>query len=99
MCDFLIEINKENNYHNNWNWARFEWMYEHPLTNKELLNEMGELEPIRLVGVRLDNLTENKCIQFSIFDSNEELEKNDKLQKVLDNIKEKYGQDLKVNKQ
>lgn len=66
---------------------------------KELLNEMGELEPIRLVGVRLDNLTENKCIQFSIFDSNEELEKNDKLQKVLDNIKEKYGQDLKVNKQ
>ena len=41
VCDFLIEINKENDYHNNWNWARFEWMHEHPLTNKELLNEMG----------------------------------------------------------
>lgn len=41
VCDFLIEINKENNYHNNWNWARFEWMHEHPLTKKELLNSMG----------------------------------------------------------
>ena len=41
VCDFLIEINKENNYHNNWNWARFEWMYEHPLTQKELLPYMG----------------------------------------------------------
>ena len=41
VCDFLIEINKENDYLNNWNWARFEWMHEHPLTNKELLNEMG----------------------------------------------------------
>lgn len=41
VCDFLIEINKENNYHNNWNWARFEWMHEHPLTKKELLEYMG----------------------------------------------------------
>lgn len=41
VCDFLIEINKENNCHNNWNWARFEWMHEHPLTKKELLKYMG----------------------------------------------------------
>lgn len=41
VCDFLIEINKENNYHNNWNWARFEWMHEHSLTNKEQLPFMG----------------------------------------------------------
>lgn len=54
VCDFLIEINKENNYHNNWNWARFEWMYEHPLTNKELLNEMGLwFDDDHLVGVTL----------------------------------------------
>ena len=37
VCDFLIEINKENDYLNNWNWARFEWMHEHTLTKKELL--------------------------------------------------------------
>ena len=63
---------------------------------KELLNEMNELEPIRLVGVRLDNLTNNVYRQFSMFDDNEKLEKDDKLQKALDNIKEKYGQDLKT---
>ena len=41
VCDFLIEINEENHYHDNWNWARFEWMHEHPLTQKELLGSMG----------------------------------------------------------
>ena len=41
VCDFLIEINKENSHHLNWNWARFEWMHEHPMTNKEQLGSMG----------------------------------------------------------
>ncbi len=65
---------------------------------KELLDEMGEVEPIRLVGVRLDNLTDNVYRQFSMFDDNNEIEKKDKLQKVLDDIKEKYGEDLRINK-
>ena len=64
----------------------------------ELLNEMGELEPIRLVGIRLDNLTDNLYRQYSIFDDEKELEKKDNLQKVLDNIKEKYGKDLIIQK-
>ncbi len=63
---------------------------------KELLNEMGELEPIRLVGIRLDNLTDNVYRQYSMFDDNKEIENNDKLQKALDEIKEKYGEDLKI---
>ena len=37
VCDFLIEINKNNKTHINWNWARFEWMYEHPMFDKTLL--------------------------------------------------------------
>lgn len=54
MCDFLIEINNENNYHNNWNWARFEWMIEHPLTKKELLDHMGLwFDDDHLVGATL----------------------------------------------
>lgn len=54
VCDFLIEINKENNHHNNWNWARFEWMCEHPLTKKELLNDMGLwFDDDHLVGASL----------------------------------------------
>jgi len=54
VCDFLIEINEESRYHNNWNWARFEWMHEHPLTKKELLGEMGLwLDDDRIVGAAL----------------------------------------------
>ena len=30
VCDFLIELNKCDRRHINWNWARFEWMYGHP---------------------------------------------------------------------
>lgn len=41
VCDFLIELQRETPYHENWNWARFEWMHEHPLTQKALLGEMG----------------------------------------------------------
>ena len=41
VVDFLIEINQSDNKHINWNWARFEWMHEHPETNKELLPYIG----------------------------------------------------------
>ena len=34
VCDFLIELNRDNKNHCNWNWARFEWMYEHPEFDK-----------------------------------------------------------------
>ena len=54
VCDFLTEINEENDYHDNWNWARFEWMHEHPSTKKDLLNEMGLwFDDDHLVGVAL----------------------------------------------
>ena len=54
VCDFLIEINEENNYHNNWNWARFEWMHEHPLTKKEQLKYMGLwFDDEKLIGASL----------------------------------------------
>ena len=38
VCDFLIELNKDNKEHINWNWARFEWMFEHPMFDKSLLS-------------------------------------------------------------
>ena len=41
LCDFLIELNKNNNEHINWNWARFEWMYEHPMFDKSLMPLIG----------------------------------------------------------
>ena len=58
---------------------------------KELLNEMyknGTL--IRLVGVRVDNLVEKDEVQLSLF-SNEEEKKQEKLDEVVDKLKEKFG--------
>ena len=41
VCDFLIELNTHDTSHINWNWARFEWMYEHPEFNKDLIESIG----------------------------------------------------------
>lgn len=46
--------------------------------------------PIRLVGVRVDNLINEESEQLSLF-SNSNNEKQDKLDKVLDQLKDKYG--------
>lgn len=41
VCDFLIEISKNNRTHINWNWARWEWMFFHPDFNRELMDKIG----------------------------------------------------------
>ena len=41
LCDFLIELNKEDRSHINWNWARLEWMIEHPEFDKSLKGSIG----------------------------------------------------------
>ena len=41
LCDFLIEINKDDLTHINWNWARLEWMMEHPMFHKEDAHQIG----------------------------------------------------------
>ena len=41
VCELLIELNRENKNHINWNWARFEWMMEHPEFDKSLMNSIG----------------------------------------------------------
>ena len=54
VCDFLININKKDISHINWNWARFEWMYEHPYTDKSLMNRMGLwFDKNKIVGAAL----------------------------------------------
>ena len=58
---------------------------------KQLLTEMyKEKTPIRLVGVRVDNLEEKESIQISFFE-NEKSKKQEKLDKAIDEIKNKYG--------
>ncbi len=41
VCDFLIALNAADRRHINWNWARFEWMYEHPECDRTLLGSIG----------------------------------------------------------
>ena len=58
---------------------------------KELLNEMYKNGIfIRLVGLRVDKLVDKNEMQLSLF-SNEKDEKQEKLDKVVDTLKDKYG--------
>ena len=61
------------------------------MTAKELLHEMYHKgQEIRLVGVRVDSLTDKKDEQISLFNTNKN-EKQEKLDKVIDQLKNKYG--------
>ncbi|EGT0014673.1 GNAT family N-acetyltransferase [Clostridium perfringens] len=41
ICNFLVEISKNNHRHINWNWARWEWMFFHPEFNRDLIDKIG----------------------------------------------------------
>ena len=41
LCGFLIELNRKSSSHINWNWARLEWMIEHPEFDKASQNSIG----------------------------------------------------------
>lgn len=41
VCRFLIELNERDRTHINWNWARFEWMTEHPEFDNSLISSIG----------------------------------------------------------
>lgn len=61
---------------------------------KELLHELyTEQMPIRLVGMRVDNLIDKNEMQLSLFDSTND-KKQEKLDEVIDNLKNKYGYNI-----
>ena len=41
VCDFLIALQDRDRSHMHWNWARFEWMFEHPEFDKEASSSIG----------------------------------------------------------
>ena len=49
---------------------------------------------IRLIGLRLDNLTTENIKQISIFQSFDDNIKDEKLDKTLDELKNKYGTNI-----
>lgn len=59
-------------------------------TAKKILQEMYKGELIRLIGVKVDKLITQEKEQISLFDTPRN-EKQQKIDKTLDNIKEKYG--------
>lgn len=62
-------------------------------TAKILLEELKKNYYIRLVGIRVDNLIEKESMQTSLFMQNTETKQN-KIDKVVDMLKEKYGYNL-----
>ena len=59
----------------------------------EVFDENYKEDEIRLIGVRLANLTKDKSEQISLFDENND-EKEDSIQKTIDNINNKFGKSL-----
>ncbi len=57
---------------------------------KELLKAMYKGEPIRLISLRVDKLVNRNEMQISLFDI-ENKNKQERLDKTIDNLKEKYG--------
>lgn len=58
---------------------------------KKLLHELYNKVPIRLIGVRVDKLTDKEQIQLSLFDNTSK--KQTQIDKVVNELKQKYGQD------
>ena len=59
--------------------------------SKEVLDAFYKNEPIRLIGIRLDNLKEERAYQTSLF---EEPKQENELDKIMDNINSKYGKNV-----
>jgi len=60
--------------------------------SKKVLNEIYDNQKIRLIGLRLDNLTNKKIKQVSIFD---DIKEEDNIDKVVDQINNKFGNKIK----
>ena len=57
--------------------------------SKNILSEMYKLEPIRLIGLSVENLENKEDLQISFFENNNE--KQEKIDNVVDSLKNKYG--------
>ena len=57
VCDFLIALNQQDKTHINWNWARWEWMYQHPYFDHALQDTIGLWwDDDRVVGAAIYDL-------------------------------------------
>ena len=66
-------------------------------TSKILLDEVWSGEAIRLIGIRLDGLSETGTYQYSLFEDVKKRDDETKLDGVMDKLKGKYGSKI-INK-
>jgi len=61
---------------------------------RKLFKEAWNEEPIRLLGIGVSHLTNDKKRQLSLFEESEKMEKSSELDKVIDKLKIQYGADI-----
>lgn len=60
----------------------------------EILDKSFKKQPLRLIGVRLSDLCEQKNEQLTIFELSNKMEDNSSIQKTIDELNKKFGSDL-----
>ena len=60
----------------------------------ELFNETWQKEPIRLIGLRAGDFTESNSYQISLFEEIKDIKKDNKTDKLIDDINNKYGKNI-----
>lgn len=63
-------------------------------TAVKLFKDNWDNIPIRLIGIRLDNLTDTNDYQISLFENIEKRENDNNLSKTLDTLRKKYGEGI-----
>ena len=64
---------------------------------KKLIIELWDEEPIRLIGISLNNLTDDSMYKLSLFENINKKDNDDKLDKIIDDLKMHYGSNI-INK-
>lgn len=96
VCDFLIDLNRQNKTHINWNWARWEWMYAHPDLDRSLLDSIGLWkEKGKVVGVAVYDLYYGEAFCAALEEHNELLPEI--LEYAWRNLKDENGLGIAVN--
>lgn len=60
--------------------------------SKEILEKFYNQTPIRLIGIKLENLTQTTTYQTSLFEKDKKQE--EQIDKIMDKINEKYGKEI-----
>ena len=59
--------------------------------SKEAFNKLWNLEPVRLIGLRVTDMSNNNDIQLSLFDENNKVIKEKEIDKLIDSINKEFG--------